>query len=127
VADARLGVLVSGCTRRTNTAYPSSCTVRSLSSSAGPTSSTVASLAPGIAERSPGDWRVVAAAWLAAIMFVLVFTAADALASRHSSPSREPSLAGAQIPRHDPSFPGPDEIAASDWLGRVRAEAYSGL
>jgi hypothetical protein len=82
---------------------------------------------PGIAERSPGDWRVVAAAWLVAIMFVLVFTAADALASRHSSRSREPSLAGALIPRHDPSFPGPDEIAASDWLGRVRAEAYSGL
>ena len=37
---------------------------------------------PGIAERSAGGWRIVAAAWLVAIFLVLLFTAADALASR---------------------------------------------
>jgi hypothetical protein len=78
-----------------------------------------------IAERSPDGWRVVAAAWLVAIIFVLLFATGEALASRHDTPSRERSLAGAVIPRHDPQ--GPDEIAASDWLGRVRAEAYPGL
>jgi hypothetical protein len=34
-------------------------------------------------------------------------------------------ISGSIIPQHDSSFPGPDEIAASDWLERVRAEAYS--
>jgi hypothetical protein len=82
---------------------------------------------PGIAERSAGGWRIVAAAWLVAIFLVLLFTAADALASRHKklSLSRGSSLAGTVIPRHDAGVPGPDEIAASDWLERVRAEAYS--
>jgi hypothetical protein len=79
-----------------------------------------------IAERSVGDWRIVASAWLVAIVFVVLFVAADALASLRSTSSREASLAGAVIPRHNPSFTGPDEIAASDWLDRVRAEAYSG-
>jgi hypothetical protein len=78
----------------------------------------------GIFERSLGDWRVVASAWLVAIIFLVLFTLADALAAQHSSSSRAPNLAGAIIPRHDPSFPGRDEIAASDWLERVRAEAY---
>jgi len=80
----------------------------------------------GIAERSVGDWRIVASAWLVAILFVVLFTAAAALASLRSTSSREASLARAVIPRHDPSFPGPHEIAASDWLNRLRAEAYSG-
>lgn len=44
---------------------------------------------PGITARSLGDRRVVAPAWLVAIVLVLLFTAADALASRHSAPSRE--------------------------------------
>ncbi|HEY2530320.1 MAG TPA: hypothetical protein VGJ20_20680, partial [Xanthobacteraceae bacterium] len=70
---------------------------------------------------------IVAAAWLVAIIYVVLFTAADALASRHEKFSRESSLAGAVIPRHDAGVPGPDEIAASDWLERVRAEAYGGF
>jgi hypothetical protein len=80
----------------------------------------------GIAERSVGDWRLVASAWLVAVVFVVLFAAADALASFRSTSPREASLAGAVIPRHNPSFPRPEEIAASDWLDRVRAEAYSG-
>ena len=80
----------------------------------------------GIAKISVGDWRSVASAWLVAIVFVVLFAAADALASLRSTSSREASLAGAVIRRHDPSFPGRDDIAASDWLDRVRAEAYSG-
>jgi hypothetical protein len=46
------------------------------------------------------------------------------LAAHHQNAFHEISLAGAKIPRHDLSFPGPDDIAASDWLERVRAEAY---
>jgi hypothetical protein len=80
----------------------------------------------GIAERSAGDWRIVASAWLVAILFLVLFAAAAALASLRITSSHEASLAGAVIPRHDPSFPGPNEIAASDWLNRLRAEAYSG-
>jgi hypothetical protein len=81
----------------------------------------------GIAERTLGGWRVVAAAWSIAIALVVLFATGQALASRHDPSPREGSLAGAVIPHHDPSFPGPDEMAASDWLERVRAEAYSGL
>jgi hypothetical protein len=80
-----------------------------------------------IAETSQGGWSAVAAAWLVAIIFVLLFATGDALASRHSTSHHESSLVGAVIPRHDAGFPGPDEIAASNWLERVRAEAYSGL
>ncbi|HUC09783.1 MAG TPA: hypothetical protein VL985_05065 [Stellaceae bacterium] len=81
----------------------------------------------GIDDRSVGDWRRLAAAWLVVIMFAMVFAAADALASLHGTHSSgETGIAGAVIPRHDPSFPGPDEIAASDWLERARAEAYCG-
>ena len=40
---------------------------------------------------------------------------------------RQVSLAGAIIPRHHSAgYPGPDEIAASDWQERARAGAYSG-
>lgn len=80
---------------------------------------------PGIAERTPVGWRIVAAAWLVAIIFVVLFSAADAFASRHKKFSHEGNITGAVIPRHDAGVPGPDEIAASDWLQRVRAEAYS--
>jgi hypothetical protein len=79
----------------------------------------------GNAERSLGGWSAVAAAWLVAIIFMVLFATGEALASRHNSASPESSLAGAVIPRHDPR--GPNEIAASDWLEQVRAEAYSGL
>ena len=77
---------------------------------------------PDIAERSLGGWRAVAAAWLVAILFVVLFATGDALASRHHKVPRNSAVATAVIPRHDPS--APDEIAASRWLDRVRAEAY---
>ncbi len=79
-----------------------------------------------------GGWSIVAAAWLVAIVFVVLFAGVEALACRHgvSRPAArlapETSLAGAVIPRHDPGFVGPDEVAASDWQERTRAEAYSG-
>ena len=76
-----------------------------------------------IAERSV-RWRIVVSAWLIAIVFVLVFAGVETLASQHAAP-RQASLAGAVIPRHDPGFVGPDEVAASDWQQRARAEAYS--
>lgn len=80
-----------------------------------------------ISDEADKSWRAVAAAWLVPILFATVFVAADAIAARHHAPARECATAGAMIPRHDPSLPGPDEIAASDWLERVRAEGYSGL
>jgi hypothetical protein len=74
------------------------------------------------------DWKVTAAAWLVPILFASLLGAADALASRHHGPpAYECQLTGAMIPRHNSSIAGPDEIAASDWLERVRAEAYSGM
>jgi hypothetical protein len=79
-----------------------------------------------IAERSFGGWRVVASAWLVAIVFVMLFAGVQALASRHDASPHKASLAGAVIPRHEPGFTGPDEVAASDWEQRARAEAYSG-
>jgi hypothetical protein len=77
------------------------------------------------AERSLGGWRVIASAWLVAMIFALLFATADALASRHGARHQKSALVGGEIPRHDPGFLGPDEIAASDWLQRVRAEAFS--
>ena len=79
----------------------------------------------GTAERSFGGWRVVAAAWLVMMIFVALFATGEALACRHRAPSRESTLTGAVIPRHDSSLLGPDEVAASDWVQRVKAEAYS--
>jgi hypothetical protein len=78
----------------------------------------------GSRRRSFGSWRVVASAWLVAILFVVLFAGVQVLAGRHSVSPREPTLAGAVIPRHDPA--SPEEIAASDWQERARAEAYSG-
>jgi hypothetical protein len=77
------------------------------------------------ADASVVGWRIVAAAWLAALMFAVLLVTVQALASRHAASPRQQSLAGAVIPRHDSSVPGPDEVAASDWLQQARAEAYS--
>lgn len=76
-----------------------------------------------IVQRSGRDWRIVASAWVFVIVCVLLFAAADAMACRHRAPSGKGQLTGAVIPRHDPSFPGPDEVAASDWVERATAEA----
>ncbi len=79
---------------------------------------------PDTAERSVGAWRGVASAWFVALAFAALFSGWQTLASHHQNAFDRGSVAGAIIPRHDPRFPGPDEIAASDWLERVRAEAY---
>lgn len=81
------------------------------------------------AERSGHGWRVVSAAWVVAIMFVVLFAAGEAVARLHRSHDPSPrrgDFVGAVIPRHDPSFLGPDEVAASDWLDRARADAETG-
>ena len=78
------------------------------------------------AGRSFSGWRIVVSAWVVAIVIAILFAGVEALASRHSASPRAESLAGAVIPRHDAGFLGPDEVAASDWEQRAKAEAYSG-
>jgi hypothetical protein len=79
----------------------------------------------GVVQRSFGRWRIFMSAWLAAMIFGMLFTGFQALASRRGTSPHAASLAGAVIPRHDPRFIGPDEVAASDWEERAKAEAYS--
>jgi hypothetical protein len=77
-------------------------------------------------ERSGRGWRAVGSAWLVAIIFVILFAAGEAVACLHRSHSPSPhrdDFVGTVIPRHDPSVLGPDEVAASDWLERARADA----
>jgi hypothetical protein len=62
-------------------------------------------------DKAGGDWRVTTAAWLVPILFAGLFGAANALASRHHAAPRKCELAGAVIPHHDPSLPGPDRIS----------------
>lgn len=88
---------------------------------------------PTIAERLIGGWRVVASAWVVAVVFVLLFAGVQALASLHSAAPRQQSLAGAMIPRHDPSCAGPEIPAGAqncesthDAMERAAADAYSG-
>lgn len=76
--------------------------------------------------RSFGNWRIAVSAWLIAIALAVLFIGAHGLASRNGIFPREDNLAGAVIPHHDPGFAGPDEVAASDWLERAKAEAYTG-
>ncbi|HEV7997264.1 MAG TPA: hypothetical protein VGP52_13515 [Stellaceae bacterium] len=66
----------------------------------------------GSAEKPFGMWRTVAAAWAMAFIFVLLFAGVQALASRHGVSPREANLAGAIIPRHDPSCAGADDVMA---------------
>ncbi len=90
----------------------------------------------GLAERSFGGWRVIAAAWALAIVVVMLFSGVQALASRHAAEAQQTRLIGAMIPRHDPScIPsgdldevlGPKCYAASgDDLAQARAEAAIG-
>jgi hypothetical protein len=78
------------------------------------------------ADKSIAGWRVIASAWIIAVIFIATFATVQALASLHNVSSRSDHLVGAVIPRHDASVPGPDEVAESDQLERARAEAYSG-
>jgi hypothetical protein len=72
----------------------------------------------------PCGWRTIMSAWLVAFMIAVLWVTGDALASLHYPARHAGDLDGVIIPRHDPSSPGPDEVAASDWLERVKAEAY---
>jgi hypothetical protein len=80
-------------------------------------------------ERSRGGWRVIASAWLVAVMFVTLFTVVPAVTSPHhrrKPPLPDITLVGAMIPRHDPSFLGPDEVKELDLVERARADDYTG-
>jgi len=68
---------------------------------------------PAIAERFFGGWRIVASAWLVAIVFVMLFAGVQALASRHGVSPREDNFAGVVIPRHDPSCAAAAELTAA--------------
>ncbi len=89
----------------------------------------------GSAERSFGIWRTVAAAWAMALIFVLLFAGVQALASRHGVSPQEANLAGAIIPRHDPSCAGADDATSPNSRAcqdlrtvfeQAQASAYSG-
>jgi hypothetical protein len=60
----------------------------------------------GFAERYLGGWRMIASAWVVAIVFVALFAAVQAVASLHGTSPHQAMLAGAVIPRHDPSCAG---------------------
>ena len=88
----------------------------------------------GAPENSFGIWRTVAAAWAMAFIFVLLFAGVQALASRHGVSPREANLAGAVIPRHDPSCSGAEDAMAPSVRGcqdfrsafeQAQASAYS--
>jgi hypothetical protein len=73
---------------------------------------------PGFLQRYLGGWRVIASAWVVAIIVVLAFGGMQAFASRHVTSARQPSwqqqsFVGAVIPRHDPSCGRPGDIMAS--------------
>jgi hypothetical protein len=57
----------------------------------------------GIADGSFAGWRMVASAWVVAIVAIMLFIGVQALAPRHNVVPREDSFAGAVIPRHDPN------------------------
>lgn len=84
----------------------------------------------GFAERYLGGWRVIAAAWALAIMVVMLFSGVQALASHHGTSPEKTQLAGAVIPRHDPSCAGsataPNCHSFNDDLARAEAEAEIG-
>ncbi len=88
----------------------------------------------GAVEKTFGIWRTVAAAWAMAVILVLLFAGVQALASRHGVAPRDASLAGAVIPRHDPSCAGALDAMAPSAGGcqgfraafdQAQASAYS--
>jgi hypothetical protein len=86
-----------------------------------------------IAERSFGGWRLVASAWVVAIVFVVMFAGVEAFASRHSVAPHQASLSGAVIPRHNPTCTGSADLsavseacqAARAEINRADAESYA--
>lgn len=86
------------------------------------------------AESQFSGWRVVASAWLVAILLLVLFAGVQAVASLHTSSPHRAGLAGAVIPRHDPSCPGADAatlpssqscLSEREALDRAETEAYS--
>lgn len=86
-----------------------------------------------IAERSFGGWRIVASAWVVAIVFVVMFAGVQAFASRHGVSPHQASLSGVIIPRHEPSCARSDDLsavseaceAARAEINRADAESYA--
>lgn len=84
-----------------------------------------------IADGSSDGWRVIASAWVVAILAIMLFIGVQALASRHSVLPRENNFAGVVIPRHDPNCARLDATAtavtsacpADVEIGIERAEA----
>lgn len=56
-----------------------------------------------IADGSFAGWRVVASAWVVAILAIMLFIGVHALAPRQNVLPQEDNFAGAVIPRHDPN------------------------
>ena len=83
-------------------------------------------------ERSFGGWRLVASAWVVAIVFMVMFAGVEAFASRHSVAPKA-SLSGVVIPRHDPTCTGSVDLsavseacqAARAEINRADAESYA--
>jgi hypothetical protein len=65
---------------------------------------------PRVSERSFGGWRIVASAWVVAVVIVMLFAGVQAFASRHGVSPRQENFAGVVIPRHDPSCAGAGEL-----------------
>ena len=72
-------------------------------------------------ERLFPSWRVMVSAWVLVVVFVILFTGVEALASRYTASPRHANLAGAVIPRHDPACAGTPsgECATGSSLERV--------
>ena len=86
-----------------------------------------------IAERAVGGWRIIASAWLIAIVFMVMFAGVQAFASRHGVSPHQASLSGVVIPRHDPTCTGSGDLStvseacqtARAEINRADAESYA--
>ena len=67
----------------------------------------------GIAVGSSASWRMVASAWVVAIVAIMLFIGLHAVAPRHNVLPREDSFAGSVIPRHDANCAGLDMVMAA--------------
>lgn len=79
-----------------------------------------------IADGSAAGWRVIASAWVVAILAIMLFIGVQALTPRHNVLPRADSFAGAVIPRHDPSCAQLD-AAATAATSSCPADVESGI
>ncbi|MGH7045454.1 MAG: hypothetical protein ACREE2_03580 [Stellaceae bacterium] len=68
---------------------------------------------PRFADRSFGGWRMIAGAWAVAIVALVLFAGAQAVASRPAASLSGYDYSGVMIPQHDASCAGPDAVTAS--------------